>query len=240
MEQSENSGESKTKLLGWFWVYRHPDALELIRAYPLAYVLASVIARRAWWSHGYNADGLGIGEAMLGDHDMYGMSEREYRTAKEKLKKGNFATFRKTNRGTIGRLIDTRLFSIRSDIGDEVNVNQPTSSRRASDKQPTTNEERVEGEKDNNEKRLNDATESNHRQTASKEKELMGRLRGLLGEGEMKRAGGNWRENWVRKRPALVERGLNELELQIKEGKQIHNSAAYLVDLLKRWLNPKA
>ncbi len=67
----------------------------------------------------------------------------------------------------------------------------------------------------------------------------MARLRTLLGEDEMARAGGNWRENWVRKHPALVERGLNDLDCEIKEGRDKNNRGAWLVDLLKRWKDGK-
>jgi len=97
--------------------------------------------------------------------------------------------------------------------------------------------------------RLNDATGKSlpnesrgtilvHRKAAlnkGKERELMHRLRTLLGDDEMARAGGNWRVHWVRRCPAIVESGLNELDCQIKEGKTINNRAAWLVDLLKRF-----
>ena len=235
MTDFSKSEQSKQENAGWFKAIRNPDALELIKANPFAYILASVISRRARWSDGFSALGLGPGEAMLGDFPEYGMkTERQYRTAKKDLEKWGFATFRTTNKGTIGKLTDTRLFSVLNCDFDGQTDEQVTSERRTTDEQVTTNEERIEGEKDNNEKRLIDATKSSHRQTAS-EKQLMARLRNILGEGEMARAGGNWRENWVRKHPGLVERGLNELELKIKEGNQIHNPAAYLVDLLKRW-----
>ena len=63
----------------------------------------------------------------------------------------------------------------------------------------------------------------------------MGRLREALGEDEMARAGGHWRANWVRKFPSLVDRGLADLTVQIREGKQIANRGAWLQDLLNRW-----
>ena len=65
---------------------------------------------------------------------------------------------------------------------------------------------------------------------------LFGRLALILGPDEMERAGGHWRKNWIGPHPALVERGLAELELQLKEGRTIANRAAYLTDLLQRWL----
>lgn len=100
------------------------------------------------------------------------------------------------------------------------------------------------------EERLNDATGvtapvnatprlSAHRSGEAYEEQLMGRLRGLLGEDEMARAGGNWRANWVRRHPNLVESGLNELQQKVKESERgyadpIRNRAAWLVDWLMR------
>jgi hypothetical protein len=73
-----------------------------------------------------------------------------------------------------------------------------------------------------------------------KEDELMGRLRTLLGEDEMARSGGDWRVNWVRECPALLERGLNDLNSTIKEGRiLIRNRAAFLHDWLDRAMGKK-
>jgi hypothetical protein len=68
-----------------------------------------------------------------------------------------------------------------------------------------------------------------------REKELMGRLRDILGRDEMARAGGHWRRDWIRKHPGLVERALADLQNRLKEGHEIHNRGAWLEDLLKRW-----
>lgn len=127
------------KTESWFKAMRSADALELIRANPNAFILAYVIAYRARYRGGFNADGLEQGEAMLGDFESCGMSEREYRTAKAQLAKWRFATFKTTNKGTLGRLIDTRLFDPLNISTDRQNDNQPTGQRQASDGQPTTN-----------------------------------------------------------------------------------------------------
>lgn len=118
---------------------RNRDADELIRLNPNAYMLARFIAARARYQDGFNADGLALGEAMLGDYRSYGMSEREYRTAKSQLEQYGFATFRTTNRGTIGKLKDTRLFDPLNISNDGQNDGQPTDKRRTSDGQATTN-----------------------------------------------------------------------------------------------------
>jgi hypothetical protein len=123
---------------GWFKAMRGEEPLELIQANPLACVLALVIAHRARWRDGFNQHGLSVGEAFLGDFEAYGMSERQYRTAKDCLAKWGFATFKATNKGTIGKLTDARLFSVILDQSDEQNADE----RRTSDGQPATNEER--------------------------------------------------------------------------------------------------
>jgi hypothetical protein len=130
---------SAIKTFSWFKAKRTPDALELIRANRNAFVLAYVIAYRARYREGFNADGLEQGEAMLGDFKSYGMSERQYRTAKEQLAKWHFATFKTTNKGTLGKLMDTRLFDPLNISADGQNDSQPTGKRRTTDGQPTTN-----------------------------------------------------------------------------------------------------
>ena len=124
----------------WFKAYRSDDALELIRTNHHAYVLATIIAIRARWNTtGFFRHNLKPGEALLGDYESYGMTEREYRTAKDNLSKWRFATFKTTNKGTVGSLIDTRLFSVLNDKGDGQGDGRPTGKRQASDGRPTTN-----------------------------------------------------------------------------------------------------
>lgn len=132
-----------TDLRGWFYCTRGEESLELIKLNPLAYVLASVIAHRGRWRDEFNRYGLNQGEAFLGDYASYGMSEQQYRTAKAQLEKHGFATFRSTNKGTIAKLTDTRLFSFfynRPNGQKNGHVNrQPTSSQRTANGQLTTN-----------------------------------------------------------------------------------------------------
>jgi hypothetical protein len=137
----DSSPPSKRKLgASWFKAFRSEDALELIRSNKNALVLAFVIAIRARWKKdGFHRFNLQPGEALLGDYESYGMTEREYRTAKENLSEWQFATFRTTNRGTIGKLTDTRLFSVLQNSNDEQNAKQTTNRRRTNDEQTTTN-----------------------------------------------------------------------------------------------------
>ena len=111
---------------GWFKAMRGGDALELLSANPLAYVLASVIAHRARWREGFSRHGLGQGEAMLGDYKRCGMTQQQYRTAKAQLTEWHFATFRATNKGTVGKLMDSRLFSTSPDDEQRTSNEQKT------------------------------------------------------------------------------------------------------------------
>ena len=83
-----------------------------------------------------------------------------------------------------------------------------------------------------------------HRLSPAFEKEMMARIRALLGQDEMARAGGNWRENWIRKHPAIVQSALNDLDQKLKEvnagiARPIENRGAWLMDLCKRFKSEK-
>lgn len=69
----------------------------------------------------------------------------------------------------------------------------------------------------------------------SQEDEVMGRLRAFVGEDEMARAGGHWRQDHVRKHPGLVMRAIEDLESREKEGATYRNRGAALEDTIKRW-----
>jgi hypothetical protein len=139
---------------GWFKTMRSPDLFELLKSNHCAFILATVIAFRARYHEGFNKYHLGLGEAMLGDYKNYGMTHRQYRTAKQQLSEWGFATFRSTSRGTIGRLMDSRLFSTSKIQNDKQNDERPTNERQTTDKRPTTNKE---GKESKNEKKGEDS-----------------------------------------------------------------------------------
>ena len=150
MEEGLNGDLPNPNPAGWrgyFRASRTDDALELLKLNPLALVLAYVIANRAKWRNGFDRHGLSIGEAFIGDHDNYGMSERCYRTAKSQLAKWCFATFKTTNKGTIAKLIDTRLFEIVAGSSDEQNADKRRTGDEPADRQETTNLELKSGER---------------------------------------------------------------------------------------------
>lgn len=114
----------------WLKMMRTPDILELIEAAPLAFTLAAVIALRARFKPGFNPiNGLNQGDAFLGDHEKYGMSLQQYRTAKKQLEKFGFATFRSTSKGTIAKLKDTRLFDVLNATANKQANKQPTNGQ---------------------------------------------------------------------------------------------------------------
>lgn len=125
---------------GWFKAVRGEIALELGRKHLKAFWLLYFIATRARWSKPLLADdGLQPGEALVGAFDSHGLSQQEYRTAKKVLEKYEFATFKPTTKGTIARIIDTRVFDINADAPNEQNNSQSTNKKRTDNDQITTN-----------------------------------------------------------------------------------------------------
>ncbi len=115
------------------------------------------------------------------------------------------------------------------------NQNQKQNNNQKQSNSQTQNQERVNG--------ASSAGEPNRSPSSRLERELMGQLRDLLGEDEMARTGGHWRVKWVRPHPLLLTKALEDLRLQIRErGSDFAECrAAWLTDLLKRWLPaPKA
>jgi hypothetical protein len=118
---------------------------------PNAFTLASVIAYRAQRTDAFNIYGLAVGEALLGDHAKYGLTQSQYRTAKKKLKNWGIAAFKSTNKGTIAKLLDDEVYDINRERNDEPVDNpddkQMTSQSQADDEQSATtkNERRKEG-----------------------------------------------------------------------------------------------
>ena len=118
---------------------RTDDLKELIEAAPMAFVLAAVIATRARFMPGVSLQGLHRGEAFLGDWKQCGMTRQQYRTALAQLEKWRFATIRSTSRGTVARLMDSRLFDPLNESRNEPANHQATIDQPSANHQPTTN-----------------------------------------------------------------------------------------------------
>jgi hypothetical protein len=146
---SPDDSTTSTRGIGWFKAIRYPDLPALVRTSRTAFLLAYLIAYRARWSQdSFNPLNLDIGEAAI-DYENWGLTEQEFRTARKNLEKWKLAQFRSTRRGTIGKLIDTRLFSI---LPGDLNIrphgqtNGPAANdQRVSSEQPTTNKEYKNG-----------------------------------------------------------------------------------------------
>lgn len=98
---------------GFVMLMRSDETRELLRD-PKAFVLLTQIAYRARWSDSLSVDNLKPGQALIGDHRACGLTEKEYRNAKDRLEKWNLATFQGANKGTVATLSDARVFDIRA------------------------------------------------------------------------------------------------------------------------------
>lgn len=123
---------------GFFKIKRNAETRELMQR-PNEFVLLTQIAYRAKRTYGPSIYDLTIGQALIGDYKSIGLTERKYRTAKKNLEKWGFATFKATNKGTIAKLINSKVFDTNPEAKDEQTAEQATSRRRASDEQATTN-----------------------------------------------------------------------------------------------------
>ena len=79
---------------------------------PDCFALLTQIALRAKRSDDFNLQNLKVGESFIGDYQRAGLTEQRYRTAKNNLSKWGFATFKATNKGTIAKLTDARVYDI--------------------------------------------------------------------------------------------------------------------------------
>ena len=209
---------------GYFEATRSEDALELLRANPLALALAYYIAARANWRGGFNRRGLKFGEAFLGDFENYGMSERNYRTAKMQLAKWNFATFKATNRGTIAKLTDARLFKINPPKGDGLGADK----RRMADGQPTTNLKLKTGQRESDK-----AFSTKASKLSARQKELADRIEAALGN-QWTNDAGKWIGR-IKSAPGKCERVIAEVESAAKERRIKTTPAQYAEQIWKEF-----
>lgn len=109
---------------------------EFLLKYPNANHLFMVMAFRARRTD-HPMNGLKAGQCFLGDYSSIGMTRQQYRTAQEQLTKWNLATFKGTNKGTIGTILNSKVYDINSNEDNQQTTNkQPTNNQ-----QTTTNKE---------------------------------------------------------------------------------------------------
>lgn len=145
---------------GWFAVHRGEDLRTLQEHCPNGLLLLIQISRRVRLTS-YPIQGLEVGEALIGDYKQAGLTEQQYRTAKKKLEKFGYATFRTTNRGTIAKLVKSTIFDPLSEHTNRQSNEQLSDKQQAAIGQATTNKngnkERIE--KFNNFSFVSDDTE---------------------------------------------------------------------------------
>ena len=178
-----------------------------------AFTLLAIIAYRAKRTNDFSVKNLHIGECLLGDFRSYGMSEQQYRSAKSRLQKYGFATFRATGKGTIATLSNTIIYDINEeDINGQVNT-PTTDEQRTSNGQATTikNDKNVKNGK--NEKITTNSEKLTLLNTFDEaRKTFQGRKQGNSIEFEnFRRKHKNWREIIPLLKPAI------ELEIAYHE-----------------------
>ena len=221
---------------GWFPAIRFRDMPEMVRANRNAFLLAYIIAYRARWSlDSFNPLGLDLGEAAI-DYERWGLSEQEFKTARKKLEAWKFATFRATSRGTIGKLTDTRLFSLCASEGNEPANDQATSSQRAANEQATTNEERKSSKSINKANSL----ESPFRFCKAGDEDKRPDWNGLNTSEKMVKVLGNAeigkRPDWIiraERNPTRIEAIMDAIHSDLATGRVIKNRGAYAEQLWK-------
>ena len=123
-----------------FIKYMRSEEAEYLLSYPNANHLFMVMAYRARRTD-HPMNGLKAGQCFLGDYSAIGLTERQYRTAKKQLTDWGLATFKGTNKGTVGTVLNTKVYDINEEVSDGQKGMQATDKGRASDGQATTNKE---------------------------------------------------------------------------------------------------
>ena len=136
-------------MTGFIKAMRTEEA-DFLDDHPIANHVLNVIARRARRTP-CTLNKLEVGECFIG-HKGLGITERQYRTAKKQLSEWSLVEFKRgrkaTDKGTVAKLLDSRVYDINATEGD----GRETEERRKSDGKETTNKE---CKKDKNE-RIND------------------------------------------------------------------------------------
>ena len=112
---------------GFLKLMRSHETEALLRD-PCAFALLALIALRARWRSRFDPDDLEIGEARIGDHANCGMTRQQYRTRLTRLESWGFIRVRKTNRGTIAKLLTRDVFDVNANAETHQPLEQPTES----------------------------------------------------------------------------------------------------------------
>jgi len=132
---------------GFIKLQRSPETWELLKD-KNAFTLLTVIALRARRTDEFNCHNLRSGEALLGDHTRYGLTEGEYRGAKRRLERWGLASFTRTTRGTVARLLDAGIYDINEVPPEQTGDEPKTNEERPDDERITPNKKEKKEKKE--------------------------------------------------------------------------------------------
>lgn len=215
---------------GWILFHRSEETTELLAKEPKAFVLLALIAQRARWKNAVIPDGLKKGEALIGKNDFEkaGLTEHDYRRAKEVLERAKLVSFRRAKGtakpGTVATLLDARVFSLTKEDRNEAN-NEVTAKQQRSDHEATTKPQR-QTKKGKNEQEGEEALQNEQNGGAMKPPSLEEALQ-LLGS-ESYPLEKEWVEKWHAGRESVG---------WVKRGAPIQNWRADLKTYALSWQN---
>src|SRR3989339_1465630 len=96
-----------------------PECDILFERYPFAFVLMTIIAKKAMHDNKTALMGLSKNQAFITDYKKFGLTESKYRKAKKQLAEFGLASFKSTNKGTIATILDTRIYDVKTEPDDE-------------------------------------------------------------------------------------------------------------------------
>lgn len=113
---------------------------EFVSKETVAFKLLTIIALRARRTSDVSISGLEKCEAFVGDFYNHGLTREQYRYNLQKLKKLGFITIKTTNKGTIVKIVDKRIYDINEEQDNQQN-HKRTTNRLPSNNHQTTNEQ---------------------------------------------------------------------------------------------------
>lgn len=115
---------------GFIQLKRSPETIELMKDRN-AFMLLTQIAYRAKRTNAFSTKNLNIGEALIGDYKNIDLTRGEYRYALKRLEKYQLITTKKTNKGTIAKIINSNIYDINEEENDhqerDISTNRPPS-----------------------------------------------------------------------------------------------------------------
>jgi len=139
---AENQGagwalSDRTKDLKFVSLVTGETTEHLLEHDPKAFHLLTWMALRARRHKGID-DGMELGSCILSAPKL-GMTRCEYREAQNRLKRYGLATFKTTNKNTIGTLLNSMIYDLGISLDSQQTANkEPTKSQQRANKEPVT------------------------------------------------------------------------------------------------------